>query len=163
MRTKVLLATSILGAFLAGAAIQGYVLPALHHSQPDSQAEQPAAYPDNGYPNDQNPNSNYAPQPGQYAQPGQYGQGYANNGASSPNYAPAPQPARYSQPGSYAQTYSRPTYRRRTRNQEALIVAGSAGAGTAIGAIAGGGKGAAIGALSGGLAGLVYDLATRNH
>ena len=39
---------------------------------------------------------------------------------------------------------------------------GSAGAGAAIGAVAGGKKGAAIGALSGGVAGLVYDLATRN-
>jgi hypothetical protein len=36
------------------------------------------------------------------------------------------------------------------------------GAGAAIGAVAGGGKGAAIGGLSGGIAGLVYDLATRN-
>jgi hypothetical protein len=40
-------------------------------------------------------------------------------------------------------------------------VAGSAGAGAAIGAIAGGGKGAAIGAISGGAAGVVYDQITR--
>ena len=46
--------------------------------------------------------------------------------------------------------------------KSALIVGGSAGAGAAIGAVAGGGKGAAIGAMSGGVAGLVYDLATRN-
>ena len=43
-----------------------------------------------------------------------------------------------------------------------MIVGGSAGAGAAIGALAGGGKGAGIGALSGGVAGLVYDLATKN-
>jgi len=51
---------------------------------------------------------------------------------------------------------------KRSLQKEALIIGGSAGAGAAIGAIAGGGKGAGIGALSGGIAGLVYDLATRN-
>lgn len=50
----------------------------------------------------------------------------------------------------------------RSWQKEALIVGGSAGAGAAIGAVAGGKKGAAIGAVSGGIAGLVYDLATRN-
>ena len=42
-----------------------------------------------------------------------------------------------------------------------LIIGGSAGAGTAIGALAGGKKGAAIGAAAGGVGGLIYDLATR--
>ena len=51
---------------------------------------------------------------------------------------------------------------KRSLEKEILIVGGSAGAGAAIGAVAGGGKGAAIGGLSGGVAGLVYDLATRN-
>jgi hypothetical protein len=46
--------------------------------------------------------------------------------------------------------------------KDALIVGGSAGAGTAIGAVAGGGKGAAIGATAGGIGGLIYDLATRH-
>lgn len=55
-----------------------------------------------------------------------------------------------------------PEQRGRSWEREVLIVAGSAGAGTAIGAIAGGKKGAAVGAVSGGVAGLVYDLATRN-
>ena len=50
----------------------------------------------------------------------------------------------------------------RSLKKEALIVGGSAGAGAAVGAVAGGGKGAAIGAVSGGVAGLVYDLMTRN-
>ena len=50
----------------------------------------------------------------------------------------------------------------RSRDREIMIVAGSAGAGTAIGALAGGGKGAGIGAMSGGVAGLTYDLLTRN-
>jgi hypothetical protein len=53
--------------------------------------------------------------------------------------------------------------KKRSLEKEVLIVGGSAGAGAAIGAIAGGGKGAGIGALSGGVAGLVYDLATRNR
>jgi hypothetical protein len=52
--------------------------------------------------------------------------------------------------------------RNRSWQKEALIIGGSAGAGAAIGAVAGGKKGAAIGAISGGVAGLVYDLATRN-
>jgi len=51
--------------------------------------------------------------------------------------------------------------RKRSMEKEVLIVGGSAGAGAAIGAVAGGKKGAGIGALSGGVAGLVYDLATR--
>ncbi len=57
-----------------------------------------------------------------------------------------------------------PTFHRhRSWEREVLIVAGSSGAGTAIGALAGGKKGAGIGALSGGIAGLAYDLATRNR
>jgi hypothetical protein len=42
------------------------------------------------------------------------------------------------------------------------IVAGSAGAGAAIGALAGGGKGAAIGAISGGLGGFIFDRMTAH-
>ncbi len=55
-----------------------------------------------------------------------------------------------------------PHKKKRSLEKEILIVGGSAGAGAAIGALAGGKKGAGIGALSGGVAGLVYDLATRN-
>jgi hypothetical protein len=59
--------------------------------------------------------------------------------------------------------YGEPIRRhRRTSEQSALIVAGSAGTGAAIGAIAGGGKGAAIGAISGGAAGFIYDRLTAN-
>lgn len=54
---------------------------------------------------------------------------------------------------------------RRTRSTKASvgIVAGSAAAGAAIGALTGGGKGAAIGALTGGGAGFLYDRLTRNR
>jgi hypothetical protein len=51
---------------------------------------------------------------------------------------------------------------KRSWEKEALIIGGSAGAGTAIGAMAGGKKGAAVGATAGGVGGLIYDLVTRN-
>jgi hypothetical protein len=50
----------------------------------------------------------------------------------------------------------------RSKTHSVEIVAGSAAAGAAIGAIAGGGTGAAIGALSGGGAGFAYDRMTHN-
>jgi len=56
-----------------------------------------------------------------------------------------------------------PHARKRSWEQEALIVGGSAGAGSLIGAVAGGGKGAAVGGTAGGIGGLIYDLATRDH
>ncbi len=65
--------------------------------------------------------------------------------------APAPRQA--------ARAHGRP----RSTRKSAAIVAGSAGFGAAIGALAGGGTGAAIGALSGGGAGYVYDRLTHNR
>jgi hypothetical protein len=50
---------------------------------------------------------------------------------------------------------------KRSWEKDALIIGGSAGAGTVIGAVAGGKKGAAVGATAGGIGGLIYDLATR--
>ena len=50
---------------------------------------------------------------------------------------------------------------KRSWEKEALIIGGAAGAGTAIGAMAGGKKGAGIGAAAGGVGGLIYDLMTR--
>lgn len=49
----------------------------------------------------------------------------------------------------------------RSWEKELLIIGGSAGAGTAVGALTGGKKGAGIGAAAGGVGGLIYDLATR--
>jgi hypothetical protein len=49
----------------------------------------------------------------------------------------------------------------RSFGHSAAIVGGSAGAGAAIGALAGGGKGAGIGALAGGAGGFIYDRLTH--
>jgi hypothetical protein len=51
---------------------------------------------------------------------------------------------------------------KRSWEKEALIIGGSAGAGTVIGAVAGGKKGAGIGAAAGGVGGLIFDLITRD-
>ncbi len=59
-------------------------------------------------------------------------------------------------------SYSEPVRHHRSTEKSVLIVAGSSGAGAAIGGLAGGGKGAAIGAIAGGLGGLVYDRMTAN-
>jgi hypothetical protein len=59
-------------------------------------------------------------------------------------------------------TYVRERHKRPFGHSVA-IVAGSSGAGAAIGALAGGGRGAAIGALAGGAGGFLYDRFTRNR
>jgi hypothetical protein len=82
--------------------------------------------------------------------------------------APRPSAAIYDRQPTYARdtvvrdASGEPIRRHRTTEQSALIVAGSAGTGAAIGALAGGGKGAAIGAISGGAAGFIYDRLTAN-
>jgi hypothetical protein len=55
-----------------------------------------------------------------------------------------------------------PVRQKRSTGKSVLIVAGSSGAGAAIGGLTGGKKGAAIGAIAGGVAGLIYDRTTAN-
>ncbi len=95
---------------------------------------------------------------------------------SDSNYAqpPADNPPQLQQRTTAPRRVSRPVYREtsssygepirhhRSTKTSALIVAGSAGTGAAIGGLAGGGKGAAIGAIAGGVGGLVYDRLTAN-
>jgi len=50
-----------------------------------------------------------------------------------------------------------------SKRRSALLIAGAAAAGTAIGGLSGGGKGAAIGAITGGAGGYVYDRMTRRR
>ena len=65
-------------------------------------------------------------------------------------------------PAVVSQRAEAPHPRQRSWEKEVLIIGGSAGAGTAIGALTGGKKGAGIGAAAGGVGGLIYDLVTRN-
>jgi hypothetical protein len=68
-------------------------------------------------------------------------------------------PASYAAPAAGG-SQSAAIRKNRSTGKSVAIVAGSAGAGAAIGALAGGGKGAAIGAASGGTAGFIYDRMT---
>ena len=84
---------------------------------------------------------------------------------SQPQLRRRPSAARSTSTRTYSSqsSYNEPVRRHhRSTEKSALIVAGSAGTGAAIGAIAGGGKGAGIGALAGGAAGFIYDRMTAN-
>jgi hypothetical protein len=73
-------------------------------------------------------------------------------------YAPEPGPGT-----EYRHEYRRERHHDRSVGKSVAIVAGTAGTGSAIGALAGGCKGAGIGALAGGAGGFIYDRLTHNH
>ena len=91
-----------------------------------------------------------------------------SNAATNPTPRLSKRPAAVSRASYPAATNSSATYngepvrKHRSTAKSVAIVAGSAGAGAAIGALAGGGKGAGIGAIAGGVGGLIYDRLTAN-
>jgi hypothetical protein len=137
---------------LSVSALAFLVGPRLMKASSPMDGMQPALY--NGPAQDDNSAQSSAPTQTSNAQPQLRRRPSASRSTSSDRT--------YSSQSSSQNTYSEPVQHHRSTAKSALIVAGSAGTGAAIGAIAGGGKGAGIGALSGGAAGFIYDRLTAN-
>jgi len=153
MRTVIV--TSLLTA-LMGTAMAVYAPRLMYHFTENGSALQPALYTgaDNSSASTQASAATTTP-----------ATAIAKPSAQRVNYrAPQREAAAAPQPGDYTarDTYGEPVRRGRSTEKSVLIVAGSAGTGAAIGALAGGGKGAAIGAIAGGVGGLVYDRITAH-
>jgi hypothetical protein len=157
MRTVI--ATSVLTA-LMGTAMAVYAPRLMYHLTENGSALQPALY------TSDNSTSSAPAQPtATVTSPATTATTIRKPSAQRVSYAvpqreasAAPQSGDYTAPD----TYGEPVRRGRSTKNSVMIVAGSAGAGAAIGALAGGGKGAAIGALAGGVGGLVYDRITAH-
>lgn len=168
-------------ALLAVVAVLGWTRNPTVASNSFAPYGQPVAYGQQQYGQPYNPNFQQAGVPAAYGTPaaamnncvdprfGYAPVAYAPVGAgyyAPPQYEPV-RTVRY-RPRAYRASYrDNDDYvvRRRGRSfgKSAAIVGGSAGAGAAIGALAGGGKGAAIGALAGGAGGLLYDRLTARR
>jgi len=146
----------------------GYIQPT--SSQPGDYAAANPAYPNSAPPIPAGNSAYVSPQ-----QPPPYDNGAYYPGAQYEPYIHRPvvvRPAEEPPPPAYAAPYNdgdgrpveyRDSHHRRSTRKSVAIVAGSAGVGAAVGALAGGGKGAGIGALAGGTGGFVYDRLTHNH
>jgi hypothetical protein len=127
-----------------------YAMPRLANNQP----QQFQAYPNQLQPN------GATLYPAAYAGQPMYQPAYVQQPAVVYQQARAPRAVRTSAPA--AAPIYRETRQKRSTGKSVLIVAGSSGAGAAIGGLTGGKKGAAIGAIAGGVAGLIYDRSTAN-
>ena len=137
--------TSLVTA-MAVSALSYYVVPKL---QSNNEAQQSTEQPYNGVTLQP---AAYTSQPAYYTMPRVSRQSQVVRRAAM---APAATVSR-------RDAYGEPIRKKRSTEKSVLIVAGSSGAGAAIGALAGGKKGAGIGAIAGGVAGLVYDRVTAN-
>ena len=162
----------IAGAFtiLAVVAAIGWT-----HGRTSPAVDQPVTYAQPSYaqPNYPSPNAN-PPEPvaydgaayqnGVYYPDAQY-EPYIHRPVVVRRAEEPPPPAYVDQgpPREYRERGYREIHHGRSTKKSVAIVAGSAGVGAAIGALAGGGKGAGIGALAGGAGGFVYDRLTHNR
>jgi outer membrane lipoprotein SlyB len=125
MKTRILIGTGVLAAFLGGALFGGVARPALTNAFAGDEAVMEQERP-----------------------------------VLQRRAAPAARRVVYSEP-EYRAVRDEPHVRRRSTEKQVLIVAGSSGAGAAIGGLAGGGKGAGIGAIVGAVGGLIYNEHTK--